>query len=227
MRKIILMLLLATPCLASGPKYGFTDPKLNDELENNYKDHEFPNWVNARGSTATITYLNVSTMNVTGNLVASSGTIRNLTASSIVLGSSLLSSSKIFQVVVASFTAAATTTASTFQGTSFTTVITPTSSSSKILFYFQGEVNNGAANKAIFVTVTRGGSNLGGSNGMQALSVNPTGSTTVPCTILGWDSPATTSATTYALAIKNNDGATTVQLGDSNQVQYLILVEFQ
>lgn len=38
MKKLLLILLLCSPCLASGPKYSFEDPKLNDELDNIYKD---------------------------------------------------------------------------------------------------------------------------------------------------------------------------------------------
>lgn len=36
--KKLLLLFLASSCLASGPKYTFKDPLLNDELDNVYKD---------------------------------------------------------------------------------------------------------------------------------------------------------------------------------------------
>lgn len=38
MKKILLLLLLASPCLAGGPKYGYSDPKLDDEINNIYHD---------------------------------------------------------------------------------------------------------------------------------------------------------------------------------------------
>ncbi len=63
MRTFLLICLLSVPVFA-GQKYGFKDSHLDDEFANNYKEHTFPNWVNAKGSTATITYLNVSTISV-------------------------------------------------------------------------------------------------------------------------------------------------------------------
>lgn len=38
MKKLIAFLILAVPCFASGPKYNFEDPHLNDEMVNIYKD---------------------------------------------------------------------------------------------------------------------------------------------------------------------------------------------
>lgn len=38
MKKLLLIMLIASPCLAGGPKYSFDDPHLNDELTNVYKD---------------------------------------------------------------------------------------------------------------------------------------------------------------------------------------------
>lgn len=82
MKKLLFILLLASPCLASGPKYNFKDPRLNDELANIYKDGSFPNISIGRASTMTVTQLNVSSITATGsvttgNLIASSGTIKS------------------------------------------------------------------------------------------------------------------------------------------------------
>ncbi len=76
MKKLLLLILLSTPVFA-GQKYGFKDAHLDDEMANNYKEHSFPNWVNARGSTATITNINAST------ITAITGTFTNLNAPSI------------------------------------------------------------------------------------------------------------------------------------------------
>lgn len=71
-KTVLVVILLASP-LYAGKKYGYQDPKLDDEMDNNYKEHDFPNWVYARGSTATVTYLNVSSLTVNGvNYTASS-----------------------------------------------------------------------------------------------------------------------------------------------------------
>lgn len=67
MKKLLLILLLASPVFGS-QKYGFKDPHLDDEFVNNYKEHSFPNIVNGRASTMTVTQLNVGTMTVTGGI---------------------------------------------------------------------------------------------------------------------------------------------------------------
>ncbi len=45
--KLLLILLLASPLWASGPRYSYSDPRLNDEMANIYKDivylPKFPN----------------------------------------------------------------------------------------------------------------------------------------------------------------------------------------
>jgi len=61
--KKLLLILLATPCIASGPKYGFEDPKLNDELTNVYYDIRNV----LKGSTVTIRNISVSSLTVTGS----------------------------------------------------------------------------------------------------------------------------------------------------------------
>lgn len=75
MRKVLFLMLISTPLFAA-QKYGFKDPHLDDEMVNNYREHSFPVWVNARGSSATITFLSVSTESVK-QLNASSGTINS------------------------------------------------------------------------------------------------------------------------------------------------------
>lgn len=72
MKKLLLLLFLATPLFA-GQKYGFTDPKIDDEFSNNYKEHKYPNWVNARGSSATITNLFVSNLRGTSTFMTLEG----------------------------------------------------------------------------------------------------------------------------------------------------------
>lgn len=57
MKKLLFMLLLASPAFSSGPKYNQKDPLLNDEFDNVYKDIQFPVISVARISTATITNL--------------------------------------------------------------------------------------------------------------------------------------------------------------------------
>lgn len=75
MKKLIFLLFLVTPVYAS-QLYDFADPKLNNELSNNYKEHSYPIWTYARGSSMTINSANIS------NMTASSATITSLTVSS-------------------------------------------------------------------------------------------------------------------------------------------------
>lgn len=61
MRKALFFLLLAFPVWGSGPKYNYRDPRLNDEMQNIYKD--IPNVLkgNVRISSVTISSLTVIT----------------------------------------------------------------------------------------------------------------------------------------------------------------------
>lgn len=65
MKKIILLLMLTSPLLASGTKHTFTDPLMNDELDNVYHqiDSAFKNKVYK--STITLTSIAVDSMTVT------------------------------------------------------------------------------------------------------------------------------------------------------------------
>ena len=38
---LLIILFLTSPCMAKGPKYNFDNPRLNDEMENIYKDIQF------------------------------------------------------------------------------------------------------------------------------------------------------------------------------------------
>lgn len=60
--KYLLMLLLASPCLASGPKYKYSDPKLDDEINNIYHDIESVTKGDVRISSVTISTLSVTSI---------------------------------------------------------------------------------------------------------------------------------------------------------------------
>lgn len=78
MTKVLLIVFLFSSAAMAGQKYGFNDPRLEDEMSNNYKEHAFPNWVNAKGSSATLTYLNVSTLTINGvNYSAAPSTVES------------------------------------------------------------------------------------------------------------------------------------------------------
>jgi len=61
-KKILLLLLLSSPCLAGGPKYRYTDPKLDDEINQIYHDIESVTKGDVRISSVTISTLSVTSI---------------------------------------------------------------------------------------------------------------------------------------------------------------------
>ncbi len=82
MNKLLLLILLAPPLLASGPKNRFDDASLNDEMVNIYKDLRNPNINYGTASTMTITNLTVTTCSGCGGGATSSVTTSTLTVTS-------------------------------------------------------------------------------------------------------------------------------------------------
>lgn len=132
---------------------------------------------------------------------------------------------KLLQVVTATSTTAFTTTSSTFQASNLTASITPTSASNRIKITASGPIQLGANNHNVFITLERGTTNLGAANGFQQLSTTTGGGVNVPSTMTFIDSPATTSATSYTVYIKNDDNATSVVYGVGSLTQTIILEE--
>jgi len=73
MKKLFLILFMASPLLGAGPKNRFDDPILNDEFQNSYKDIKNPVINYGSASSFTVTRLSVSTITL-----VSSATITNL-----------------------------------------------------------------------------------------------------------------------------------------------------
>lgn len=127
---------------------------------------------------------------------------------------------------VATSTTEFTTTSSTFQTTNLTASITPSSSSSRILIMATSSAKTDSAGTPVTVTLARGGSNILGTNGaIQIQAPSQTFGLAGCATICYIDSPATTSSTTYAVQIRNNDGTTTVRYGYNSDSQIMILME--
>lgn len=69
MKKLFLLLILvSSPLWADARKYSYSDPKLNDELDNVYHDLLYLKAVNVTASTGTFTQLNVSSISITGSV---------------------------------------------------------------------------------------------------------------------------------------------------------------
>lgn len=133
---------------------------------------------------------------------------------------------KIIQTVTATSTTAFTTTSGTFVSANLTASITPTSASNKVLIMAMGTLQSTSLH-VCYATILNGTSgNLGGTNGfVDSFITGGGGSGHVPSCIVYMDSPATTSARTYTVQIKNDDGVSTAGYGQANQVQFMLLME--
>src|ERR1700690_1339202 len=101
-----------------------------------------------------------------------------------------------------------TTTSTTFVASpGLRLTITPASSSSRFRIDCSFECSNHGTGNARF-TILRGATNLGGTAGMQLVTVSDT-----PVTVMYLDSPATASPITYALGYESSDGSS-IQIGE-------------
>jgi len=126
-----------------------------------------------------------------------------------------LPTGSVLQVVSTSSVPTYTSTSSTNSATPITASITPTSATSKILITVTGGILYGSTtNSQFWLTLYRGGSNIGtGNRGMQQNWVNGA-SWQGPINISYLDSPATTSSTTYTLYGATN-GTVYINSGDT------------
>jgi hypothetical protein len=110
----------------------------------------------------------------------------------------------VIQVVGANDIITATNTNSTsFIATTLAATITPTSSSSKILVTATfSATQDGGSNEQAQVTIYRGATNLRSSGTCNFMYDHPGGNVGFSGTYMVYDSPATTSATTYTVYIK-------------------------
>lgn len=115
----------------------------------------------------------------------------------------------------------------TFRPSNLTLSITPTSSSSKIFVAASARIQNGAIQTdSCYFTLARNGTNLGGVLGFHALEFgSATNLAAVPMAITYLDSPATTSATTYDVRMKNSLGGVSCMVGGTTSKQSIVLVE--
>jgi hypothetical protein len=222
MRRLLLLFAFVSVPVFAGQKYEFKDPKTNDELNNNYKEHKFPNWVYATGSSATITSLRVSTATVS-SLRVSTGTFDAFS----VAGSTIMG--KLYQISFSTSNIRSTTTSNTFQATTLTGVINKAFTSSLIKVCFSGTACATGAANAVFLTIARGGTNLLGSQGFGDCSAS-TATSDIYCatTLCYLESPAA-GALTYQVQIRNNGSGNLVCWGGegANASQYMFLEEIR
>ncbi len=125
---------------------------------------------------------------------------------------------EVIQVVTATNTTNFTTTSNTYQTTNLSVAITPTSSSNRILIFAVGAIGSAAIQTATaLASIFRGSTDVLSAAGTSSMTTTTvTGNNATPCALMGIDSPATTSSTTYSVKLKNTDNATTVAFGKGN-----------
>ena len=137
--------------------------------------------------------------------------------------------SKVLQVVSAQNSIATSTTSTSFVTTNVTASITPLFSTSKILvLVFGGGNDNGSSSgNYINTTIYRNSTNIGNASTGFNQTYGSSSRVIVPCAMQAYDSPATTSSTTYDTVFANGQasGTTYVQYSNGNDVSTITLME--
>lgn len=105
--KKLLLILLASPVWAGGPKYSHKDAHLNDEIQNLYHDIRNSQYA-LQGSSYAVGAISVSSLTATQATI-SSATIQNGTINSPIFGNATITTSSFTATGNASFTSASST----------------------------------------------------------------------------------------------------------------------
>lgn len=124
-------------------------------------------------------------------------------------GTSTFATNQILQIVTGTHTTETATASSTFVTTNLSVSITPKLSSSKILVIVAGNAHYDGGSTAAYLSIFRDSTNLGNSSTGFAGVV--TGNTDQVSMIV-YDSPATTSAITYAAYMRSVGGAISIRM---------------
>src|SRR5678815_2149499 len=155
---ILCLLFISSVALAGGPKYSYTDPKLNDEVENIYHDIDSV----LRGPLGPLT---ISSVTITSATITSA-TIPSLTVSTANVTVLNVNGNKAYVLIysssvsvgVSSCTASGTT---SLLPTNTSITLTPRSATSRIEISATGVINTPSANAAsVYATIFRGAQNL-------------------------------------------------------------------
>lgn len=167
----------------------------------------------------TITAAKIANNTITNTQMASGAALANLGATV-----------TLFQVVQGSTTTTTSTTSSSFTATAITASITPSSTSHKVKVSVSGTVknNNGNATTLIVTLVRNAVTNLATSTSDGFFKLNTIGSAVpiiTPFSIVYYDSPASTSATSYTVYIASSDNTTSVSTSPNTTTSVILLEE--
>ena len=132
-----------------------------------------------------------------------------------------LPTGSVLQVSSNTFTSTFSSSSGSFVSIGLTASITPTSSSSKILVLIDSFVRSDSASY-VDATIYRNSTNLGGVFGLKNAYVNDAFVMAVPFAY--YDSPATTSSTSYTLYMRT-ENATTFYLEAAGRISTITLME--
>lgn len=183
-------------------------------------------------ATGGVQRLHISTSDIVAALPLGMGAnkITNLAAATANGDAVRFEQNKVIQVVTSSITTDDTTTSSTYQSSSLTLSITPTSASNKIVILISSIARNANPNVTNnSITIFRDATNLAAAATQTQFSqlrmVGVTGFTNVllPLHIHHTDSPATTSSVTYTLKFASTDNTTLVGIGNGNRATITLM----
>ncbi len=132
---------------------------------------------------------------------------------------------KVLQVVNTTNTTQKTTTSSSFVTTSISVSITPSSASSKILILSSTNVFADTTGESTVVTVYRGATNLGHSVAGMGRFQNGGSNLYTNWSVSVFDSPATTSATTYTIYFRATGGGSIAYVSNETAPTFLTALE--
>lgn len=226
MKNIFLSVLFLAAPLWAGQQSSFPEnPKLQDEFVQNYYEHRFPRWVNARGSSMTVTWAEISSGTASSFTILQS-TITNLHVTGTLSGQTF---GKLVQLTQGTSNTQFTTTSNTYQATGLSHSITPTSASNRVLIQTTCSWQINAAAVVAFITIKRGSTDIGDAGGNGFLQFrsgsNATSNANGNMSIVYLDSPNTTSSTTYQVYIKNDNNSTLIALPVNTPICTMILAE--
>ncbi len=157
-------------------------------------------------------------------LPANTGTVITTGSNGQVIPKAALPTGSVLQVVNATYATQTSTTSSSYVTSNLTASITPTSSSSKILVLTTfNAVSASTGNLSSYYTLYRNSTNLFNSEG--AFRVETDSASLIAGAISYYDSPATTSSTTYAVYMKSQNSSVTTYMAYGDATCSIILLE--
>ena len=135
---------------------------------------------------------------------------------------------KVLQVVSASYSTATATTSTSLVDSGITATITPSSASSKILIHYSFQLmrqNSTDVDSASYFQLVRSSTNIGGELTVENYNQGTNNQLIYPLSYNYYDSPSTTSATTYKIQFRSNSSSITSTMQVSSRPSQIILME--